>query len=541
MNKSQNAFRPSLMDRIRSLLPSKADASKTFLSIVFLFLVFYPLITMFFNMDLKSINAVFTSNNFSTAVLNSVVSSVIGTVISISLAFALAMWIERTNIKFRSVFSIIFVIPMLIPSISNGMGLIILFGNNGIFTRLLGASNSIYGLVGIIVGSVLYSFPVAFLMLSDVIKYEDSSPYEAAKVLGMSKFHCFKAITLPYLRKPLISVVFAVFTLIVTDYGVPLMVGGKYVTLPVLMYQEVIGQLDFGRGSVYGTLLLLPAVIAFLFDLNNKDKGNMTFIIKPHSRSNKVSSKIAAYIGCSTAAVFVLLPIMSFILLAFSKDYPRNLAFTMDNFQKAVKLRALDYLVNSIIIAVIVAVVGVMIAFLTAYLAARMKSRVSKFLHLSAMTSAAIPGLVLGLSYVLAFKATPIYGTIIILVMVNMIHFMASPYLMIYNSLSKINENLEPIAQTMRISRYHMIKDVFIPQCKGTIIEMLSYFFVNCMITISAVSFLATTSNKPISLMINQFEAQSQLECAAVVSLLILGANLIVKGVAHIVKKRNNN
>jgi iron(III) transport system permease protein len=118
---------------------------------------------------------------------------------------------------------------------------------------------------------------------------------------------------------------------------------------------------------------------------------------------------------------------------------------------------------------------------------------------------------------------------------------MASPYLMIYNSLSKINENLEPIAQTMRISRYHMIKDVFIPQCKGTIIEMLSYFFVNCMITISAVSFLATTSNKPISLMINQFEAQSQLECAAVVSLLILGANLIVKGVAHIVKKRNNN
>ena len=125
--------------------------------------------------------------------------------------------------------------------------------------------------------------------------------------------------------------------------------------------------------------------------------------------------------------------------------------------------------------------------------------------------------------------------------MVNTIHFIASPYLMIYNSLSKINENLEHIAHTMGIYRHQMIRDVFIPQCKGTIVEMFSYFFVNCMITISAVSFLATTSNKPISLMINQFEAQMQLECAAVVSLMILLVNLLVKGIAHILKNKHKS
>ena len=88
---------------------------------------------------------------------------------------------------------------------------------------------------------------------------------------------------------------------------------------------------------------------------------------------------------------------------------------------------------------------------------------------------------------------------------------------MMYNSLSKINENLEGVGHTLGISRGHMIIDVFIPQCKETMIEMFSYFFVNCMMTISAVSFLASTANKPVSLMINQFEAQMQLECAAVV------------------------
>ena len=167
-----------------------------------------------------------------------------------------------------------------------------------------------------------------------------------------------------------------------------------------------------------------------------------------------------------------------------------------------------------------------------------MKSKASKFLHLSAITSAAIPGVVLGLSYVLVFKGSVIYGTIIILVMINIIHFIASPYLMIYNSLSKLNENLENVGHILGLSRGKMIKDVFIPQCKGTLLEMFAYFAVNCMMTISAVSFLATTSNKPIALMINQFEAQRQLECAAIVSIMILLVNLLVKSLIHIAKSK---
>jgi iron(III) transport system permease protein len=138
-----------------------------------------------------------------------------------------------------------------------------------------------------------------------------------------------------------------------------------------------------------------------------------------------------------------------------------------------------------------------------------------------------------------------IYGTLAILVMANVVHFIASPYLMMYNSLSKLNSNLEGVGHTLGISRARMIRDVFIPQCKGTLLEMFSYFFVNCMMTISAVSFLASTANKPVSLMINQFEAQMQLECAAVVSLAILAVNLLIKGAAFTIKrisskKRNN-
>lgn len=518
---------------------TKADMTKILLSVIFISLVFFPLITMFTNMDAESIQSVVTSPVFGTAIKNSLVSTLISTLITIVLAYTLAMSIERTNIRFKSVFSIIFMLPMLVPSISNGMGLIILFGNNGMLTNTLGLSEGIYGLCGIVMGSVLYAFPVAFLMFQDVIRYEDASPYEAAKVLGVSKIRQFTAISFPYLRKPLITVIFSTFTLIITDYGVPLMVGGKYTTIPVVMYQEVIGQLNFGKGSVYGSLLLVPAVIAFVIDLINQDKGNSTYVPKKYVPSDNIIAKIFAYILCGVATIYTLMPILSFVFLSFSKDYPNDMSFTFANVEKTLNLRADEYLLNSFVIALLVALIGVVVAFLTAYLSARMKSKVSRFLHLSSMTSAAIPGVVLGLSYVLSFKTTPIYGTIIILVMVNLVHFISSPYLMIYNSLSKINENLESVAETMGINRVHMIKDVFLPMCKNTLFEMLSYFFVNCMVTISAVSFLANISNKPVALMINQFEAQMQLESAAVVSLMILVVNLIVKGIFHLLKKKS--
>lgn len=514
----------------------KADITRLALSFVFIGLVFIPLITMFANVDGASLKAVVTAPNFGTVVANSLISTALSTVITLVLAFALAMCIARTQLRFKSIFGILFMLPMLIPSISGGMGLVILFGNNGLLTRSLGLKGSIYGLPGIVIGSVLYAFPVAYLMLSDVMKYEDRSAYEAAQVLGLSKFRQFTAITLPYLRKPLISVVFSTFTLIITDYGVPLMVGGKYTTLPVVMYNEVIGQLDFGKGAVYGCLLLIPAVAAFVIDLVNKDRASSSYVSQPIAPEKRLGARIFGYVLCCCVAVFVLLPIVSFVLLAFSTKYPSNLTFTLANVQKALRLKADSYLLNSLLIAVITALLGVGVSFMTAYMTARMRSRTSRFLHLSAITSAAIPGVVLGLSYVLAFKGSAFYGTLAILVMANLVHFIASPYLMMYNSLSKLNENLEDVGHTMDISRRRMITDVFIPQCKGTLLEMFSYFFVNCMMTISAVSFLATTANKPVSLMINQFEAQLQLESAAVVSLAILGVNLIVKGAIHICK-----
>jgi iron(III) transport system permease protein len=109
--------------------------------------------------------------------------------------------------------------------------------------------------------------------------------------------------------------------------------------------------------------------------------------------------------------------------------------------------------------------------------------------------------------------------------------------MMIYNTLCKLNGNLENVGQTLGIGRIRMIKDVIIPQTIPTILEMASYFFVNSMMTISAVAFLSNIRTSPLSLMIPQFEAQMLLEASAFVSLMILFTNLLMKACAYFVKK----
>lgn len=515
----------------------KLTAAKLLLIVFFLFAVFFPLSRMFACMAGTDVLSVVRSGRFLSAVRNSLSASLAATCISVVLGIVLAFCTERINGKGRHVWTFLFLIPMLIPSISTGMGLVILLGRNGILTNLLRLPHPIYGFGGIVAGSVLYSFPVAYIMTADIIRYEDSRPYEAADILGIPKAKQFTALFVPYIRKPLISVVFTVFTLIVTDYGVPLMIGGRCITLPVMMYEDVIGLLDFGKGSVIGAVLLVPAVIAFILDTINRDKASSSFGIRPFKRIDNPIAETVAFALCALTGAVIVLPAASFLLISIVQKYPIAMQPTFDNFKRAFSMNTGTYLANSLLISSFVSLLGSLTACILSYLTVRTRSKISKPLHLCAILTLAIPGLVLGLSYVLFFKGSFLYGTFAILIMVNMIHFFSSPYLMMYNTLGKLNSNLEIIGSTMDIPRTKIIVDVILPQAKSTVAEMAMYFFVNSMMTISAVSFLATTANQPLSLMIPSFESQMLFECAGVVSLCILAVNLLIKALVIRYKK----
>ncbi len=507
--------------------------------VVFLFVsVVFPLISLLLNIEFADFGKVLSSPQFSDMMFNSIVATGASTIISVTIAFILAWCVNRSNIKFKAILAVLFTLPMLIPSISHGMGLVLLLGSNGLLTNLLGINIELYGFTGIILGSILYSFPVAFLMLTDIFKYEDYTTYEAAQVLGLTKKQQFTTITLPNMRKTMISVIFAVFTMIFTDYGVPLVVGGTVMTLPVYMYREVIGLLNFSTGAIIGLVLLIPAFVAFIIDLKAEENGNTSTITKGYIITKNKARDVFSSIYCIVVLVIISLPILAFALLSVVKQYPIDMSFSLENIAQAFDLGVGMYLQNSLAISLVTALVGLCTIYFTAYINARSKKTFTNgMIHLISMLSLAVPGVVLGLCYVLFFKGTFIYGTLAIIVLVNTIHFFASPYLLAYNSLSKFNKNMEDISETMGISKMRMLLDVYVPCTRETIIEIFSYLFVNAMVTISAVSFLANFKNMPIALMIPQFDSQSLIEATAFISLLILFVNITVKLAIYLLKR----
>lgn len=500
--------------------------------------VILPLINLLTNINVGDINELVKSPQFFPMLANSLISTISATLLSVTIAFGLAWCVNRTAIRWTTVLSILFTMPMLIPSISHGMGLVLIFGSNGIFTNLTGININLYGFTGIIIGSVLYSFPVAFLMLTDAFKYEDYTIYEAAEVLGLSKWQQFKTVTLSNLKSPIISSIFAVFTMIFTDYGVPLVVGGKIMTLPVYMYREVIGLMDYSKGAIIGVILLIPAFIEFIMDVRKSETGNTSTVVKPYKVPiNKKRDRIA-YFCCFFTLFLISLPLLTFLILSFVESYPHNMSLSMTNIKKAFDLGLGMYLENSIAISLATALFGLAITYFTAYITARSEKSFSNMvLHLISLVSLAIPGVVLGLCYVLFFHKSFIYGTVIILILVNITHFFASPYLMAYNSLKKFNPNFEDVAVTLGINKMRMLFDVYIKSTRDTMIEIFSYLFVNSMVTISAVSFLANFRNMPLSMLIPQFDSQSLIEATAFISVVIFVINAILKGIIYIAKR----
>ncbi len=500
-----------------------------------------PIIAMFLRITPESFKELTSSSQFKPALMNSLTTTLTATVISVFLAICASFAVCRTDIKGKNFFAMLFTLPMLIPSISHAYGLKALFGVNGsgILSVIFGDHISIFGFWGIVAGSVMYSFPVAFLMLQSILQYEDGMPYKAAAVLGIPPHRRFTGITLPYLRKTLISTFFAVFTMIITDYGVPeALYNAKFgKTISILMYENVLG-VEYGQAAVVGLILLVPAVVAFIIDLLVPELSQSGFVSETAEPGKGKAAKTAAYAFCVMIAVCIAAPIIAFVVQMFATAYPNDMTFTLSHISDTMKSGADGFLMNSLIYSVFAAVFGTLLAFVCAYITARMKGGLSHGLHLISITSVAIPGLVLGLSYVIFFHSTQIYGTLIIIVLANAVHFFASPYLMMYNTLGKVNPDLESVGRTIGVGRIRIITDVIMPKVRFTMYEMAVYFFVNSMMTISAVSLLAPPSPKPIAVMISQSVSQMQIEKAAVVSLIILLINLVLRLAVTLINRR---
>ena len=490
------------------------------------------LLTLAFHVSGADWQYILKDSGFREAVRNSLIYTTASAVITTGLALLAAYLLNTAALRKKNLFVIALTLGMLVPTVSVGLGLRILFGTNGLIDLLFGAEIEVRGFAGLVMGSVMTSFPATFLILYDALHYEDKGPYDAASIMGIPRVSTFFRLTVPYLRIALISAFFACFTLIFSDYGIPMEIAGKVKTLPMYLYDQFMSSFQYGRGSIAGFVLLIPAVLSFVFDLIFKDQSSekQERLIQAEKGFSRTS---AAVLGLLCMILF--LPQLAFISLSFIKSFPNDLRFTAEHiagiFSNTHGVGLTAYILNSLRLSFLTALSGTCFAYLLGYLSVRKTGRMGKAIDLMALSTIAIPGLVLGIGYIFLFKGTngTFYGTMLILVAVNIIHFLGSPYLLAKNCLSKINSEYEVIGETLGISRGGIIRKVLIPSSMSTLVEMFSYFFLNSMITISAVAFLCSYDNQPLSILITTYEKNSNYEMQSVISLMILFLNVCAR------------
>ena len=462
--------------------------------------------------------------------VNSLYISVIGTILVLGTAFVYAYALTRTCMPFKWFFKMVAVIPLLTPSLLSGISLVYWFGRQGVARDLL-MGESIYGPIGIVIGSSYWVFPHALMIVITALSITDARLYEAAIALRTSKLKTFFTVTIPGCKYGLISTGFVIFTLIFTDFGVPKVIGGNFNMLATDIYKQVIGQQNFQMGAVVSIILLIPAVIAFAVDriVQRKQVALLSSQAVPYEPKPDRRRDMAMLAFCSFVALLILCMIGMAQYAALITFWPYNLELTLGNYDfDLANGGGWDSFLHSIRMSLYTAVVGTAIIFFGAYLVekGRRFSAGRNAFHAIAMVPLAVPGMALGLAYIFFFNnpANPfnfLYGTMGILVLVTVTHFYTVSHLTAVTALKQMDPEFESISASLKTPFYRTFLKITVPICVPAILDISMYLFLNAMTTVSAVVFLYSSDTALASVAVLNMDDQGELPFAAAMAMMI--------------------
>ncbi|MDQ7972724.1 MAG: putative 2-aminoethylphosphonate ABC transporter permease subunit [Rhodocyclaceae bacterium] len=471
---------------------------------------------------------------------NSVWVSLLVTALVIPLAFTFAYALTRSCMPAKGVFRSITLLPLLAPSLLSAISLIYWFGNQGVakeFWLALGFQ-SIYGAPGIVLAECFATFPHALMILVTALTLADARLYEAADALGTRRLRRFFTITLPGAKYGLISAALVTFTLVITDFGIPKVVGGNFNVLATDVFKLVIGQQDFQRGAVVALLLLTPAALTFAIDhvVQRRQTAMLTAraVALVPQPSRGFDAAMSAY--CTVIVALMLAMFGMAVFASFATLWPYNLAPSLNHYVAGLVDAELgDALVNSLKLAAGTAVFGTAVVFIGAYLLEKTRGLAwaRPLVRLMAMLPMAVPGLVLGLGYIFFFNAPGnplnlLYQSMALLVLCTVVHFYTTGHLTMVTALKAIDAEFESVSASLKVPFYKTFWRVTLPICLPTLVDVSRYFFINAMTTISAVVFLYSPDTKLASVAILNLDEAGETGAAAAMAVLIAGISAVV-------------
>lgn len=472
------------------------------------------------------------------SVLNTLFVGLLTTAITVPIAFVYAYALTRSDMPLRGMFRAIALIPLLAPSLLPALSFVYLFGTQGLAKPLL-FGHSVYGPIGIVISEVFYTFPHALIILIAAFSLADARLYESARALKASAPRIFLTVTLPSIKYGLISAVIVVFTLVVTDFGIPKVIGGRFNVLATDVYKQVVGWHNFEIGAVVGVLLLCPALLAFLIDrvIQRRQISVLSSQAVPLQFSRRPWRDFSMLLYCFVIGSTIVLVVGMAAFGSLVEFWPYNLNLTLKNydFDSTTDVGWAAYK-NSFIMASSSAVAGTILVMMGAYVTEKIRGErvIRSGIHLLAMLPMAVPGLVLGLAFIFFFNhpANPLnflYGTMTLLVICTVVHFYTVPHVTAVTVLKQIDPEFESISASLKVPFYITALRITVPISLPAILDVSVYFFVNAMTTVSAVVFLYSPETLVASVSVLYLDDNGATAAAAAMAMMIVFTSLLFR------------
>lgn len=460
------------------------------------------------------------------------------TSIVVPLAYLYAYALSHTRMRFKRLFAFVGLLPLLAPSLLPAIALIYLFGNKGLIRDLLFGA-TIYGPVGLTISLVFTLFPHVLLIMLASMDRADGRLYEAASSLRASHWRTFLTVTLPANGHGIVSAALVAFVFAITDFGAAKVVGGWYSVLSVDIYRKVIGQSDLEMGTVVSMILLLPVALVFGLRLVFPGAARMRFSPSsvPFRPPRRPALDAAATVLCAALGVVILGIVATGAYSSFIRFWPYDLGLSLRNYRfSGGDLFGWAAYGNSLAMAGLSALIGTVLVFAAAYLVetSRGHSALRWLLSAAALVPMAIPGMMIGLAYILFFgnPANPlgvIYGTLGILVASTVVHYYTVPHLAAVVALRNLDRAFEEAGAMLKVSTARLLATVVVPLCLPTLLNIFFYYFVCAMTTVSAVIFLWGPGTRLASLAVLSMEDQGNIGSAAAMAMLIVYTSAAVR------------
>jgi len=447
---------------------------------------------------------------------NTLVLAIMCATIATGLGLAFALIVTRTGFRYKKSLRVLSVLPIITPPFVIGLGLILIFGRSGVVNQFLEwafhiePTRWIYGLQGVLVAQVFAFTPIAFLVLIGVVEGVSPSLEEAAQTLRADRWRTFIDVSLPLMRPGLANAFLITFIESIADFGNPIVLGGNFGVLSTEVFFSVVGaQLDQGRAATLGILLLLFALAAFLLQRRVLAGRVYTALTGKGDAGLPSPLPTGARRFCYAVALpWILLTVVIYAMAfagGFVETWGRDYTPTLRHYMKAFGIEwgphgmiwagaAWNSFWTTVGLSAIAAPLTAALGLLAAYLLTRQRFAGQSAFEFGTMLSFAIPGTVIGVSYILAFNVPPIEltGTALILVACNVFRNMPVGVRAGMASMAQIDRSLDEASATLGARGFTVLRTILLPLLKPAVVAALVYSFVRAMTTVSAVIFLVS-------------------------------------------------